>query len=51
MIAYLMKKQKKISSDVLLNVREKRKEVEPNGGFYYCLGKYCEYLRKENHEE
>lgn len=34
-VAYLMQREKKFLSEALEFVRNKRKEISPNGGFYY----------------
>ncbi|KAL4462615.1 hypothetical protein ABPG74_000445 [Tetrahymena malaccensis] len=50
-IAYIMRKEKKILSYVLAKIKEKRKVVEPNGGFIYHLEKYNKQLIKTFQEE
>lgn len=49
-IAYIMQKEKRLFSDVLHKVKKTRKQVNPNGGFYFHLDKYGEHLRHEYHE-
>ena len=50
-ISYIMHKEKRIYSDILEQVRAKRKEINPNGAFFFYLGKYSDELKEHFKEE
>jgi protein-tyrosine phosphatase len=50
-IAYIMRKEKKIYSDILEQVRVKRQQINPNGAFFFYLGKYSDELKDRFKEE
>ncbi|KAL4505186.1 hypothetical protein ABPG72_016253 [Tetrahymena utriculariae] len=50
-IAYIMRKERKILSYILAKMKEKRKVVQPNGGFMFHLETYNKRLIEKYKEE